>query len=197
MAMVSSFGDSSNFKFGICQGMNVRGIPKVKFIDDVVKFLDQPGAQVDEVLKSLQELLQKYKVYEVHITRQKSGLNSKIPEIEESLEMIKFLKKKAEDSEEVKTEFKLSDNVYADSIIDADNDTVGLWLGAGVMLEYTYDDATALLTKNLEAAKLQKKTHQEDLDFLKDQIVTTEVSIARVYNHDVKIRREMKGKEKE
>mmetsp|Transcript_11883 Transcript_11883/g.13783 ORF Transcript_11883/g.13783 Transcript_11883/m.13783 type:complete len:112 (-) Transcript_11883:185-520(-) len=111
--------------------------------------------------------------------------------------MIKFLKKKAEDSEEVKTEFKLSDNVYADSIIDADNDTVGLWLGAGVMLEYTYDDATALLTKNLEAAKLQKKTHQEDLDFLKDQIVTTEVSIARVYNHDVKIRREMKGKEKE
>lgn len=45
------------------------------------------------------------------------------------------------------------------------------------MVEYSFGEATELLTKNLESAKKSLVTIEEDLDFLKDQITTTEVSI--------------------
>jgi len=56
------------------------------------------------------------------------------------------------------------------------------------MLEYPIDDAQALLSKNLETAKRNLKQVELDLDFLKDQMTTTEVNIARVYNWDVRRR---------
>ena len=45
------------------------------------------------------------------------------------------------------------------------------------MLEYTLDEAIALLSKNGEAARANLAILNEDLAFLRDQIVTTEVSI--------------------
>jgi hypothetical protein len=85
---------------------------------------------------------------------------------------------------------------------------------AGVMLEYSYDEAQTLLKENLSIAesKLVRKpatrayligaaaagmTHSfflqafntEDLAFLRDQVITTEVNMARVFNFDVKSRR--------
>ena len=45
------------------------------------------------------------------------------------------------------------------------------------MLEYTVEDAKALLTKNADNARSNVKVLDEDLVFLRDQIVTTEVSI--------------------
>jgi prefoldin subunit 5 len=45
------------------------------------------------------------------------------------------------------------------------------------MVEYSFEEANELLTKNLESAKKSLATIEEDLDFLKDQITTTEVSI--------------------
>lgn len=45
------------------------------------------------------------------------------------------------------------------------------------MLEYDIDDAQALLEKNLSTASRNLETLEEDLDFLRDQFTTTEVSI--------------------
>lgn len=45
------------------------------------------------------------------------------------------------------------------------------------MLEYSLDDAEALLTKNLDAAKKSLESVESDIDFLKDQTTTVEVSI--------------------
>lgn len=56
------------------------------------------------------------------------------------------------------------------------------------MLEYTLAEAEALLVKNLEQAKTALNVVDEDLGFLRDQTTTTEVSMARVYNWDVKRR---------
>lgn len=56
------------------------------------------------------------------------------------------------------------------------------------MLEYPIEEAIALLVKNLETAKKNLKQLDKDLDFLKDQMTTTEVNIARVYNWDVRKR---------
>ena len=45
------------------------------------------------------------------------------------------------------------------------------------MLEYSVEDAESLLTSNLTAAKESLLQVDEDLDFLRDQYTTTEVSI--------------------
>lgn len=50
-------------------------------------------------------------------------------------------------------------------------------LKANVMLEYDIDEAQALLEKNLSTASRNLETLEDDLDFLRDQFTTTEVSI--------------------
>lgn len=44
------------------------------------------------------------------------------------------------------------------------------------MLEYTYEEAKDLLTSKLDTAKNSLKNTIEDLEFLRDQITTMEVS---------------------
>jgi hypothetical protein len=50
---------------------------------------------------------------------------------------------------------------------------------ADVMLEYPVGEALALLTKNKETAETNLEQLQDDLNFLRDQITTTEVSIRK------------------
>ena len=45
------------------------------------------------------------------------------------------------------------------------------------MLEYDINEAESLLTKNVETAKESLGEVENDLNFLRDQITTTEVSI--------------------
>lgn len=49
------------------------------------------------------------------------------------------------------------------------------------MLEYDIDEARALLEKNLSTATKNLDLLEEDLDFLRDQFTTTEVSILFVH----------------
>lgn len=53
------------------------------------------------------------------------------------------------------------------------------------MVEYSYEEAIALLERNFVNAEIRIKSTEEDLNFLKDQTTTTEVNIARVYNQTV------------
>lgn len=59
------------------------------------------------------------------------------------------------------------------------------------MIEYSIDEALELLTDKLAHAKQSLQVVHEDLDYLREQITTMEVNIARVYNWDVKQRRSM------
>ena len=68
-----------------------------------------------------------------------------------------------------------------------------LWLGANVMLEYPLDEAEKLLKKNLESAESSVQQIAFDLDFLRDQMTITEVTMARLYNWDVKKRQTNKA----
>jgi len=76
----------------------------------------------------------------------------KIPEIEKSLTLVQYLKSKQENDETVITRYNLADTIYAKAELECDG-TVNLWLGANVMLEYTYDEAIELLTNKEQAAK--------------------------------------------
>jgi len=63
------------------------------------------------------------------------------------------------------------------------------------MLEYPRAEAIALLGQQLADATKALETVIDDMGFLRNQITTTEVNMARVFNWDVKERRKQKEKE--
>ncbi|XP_066437801.1 prefoldin subunit 3 [Eleutherodactylus coqui] len=164
------------------------GIPEAVFVEDVESFMKKAGNETaDVVLKRLDEQYQKYKFMELNLNQKKRRLKSQIPEIKQTLEILKHMQKKKGTTDPMETRFLLADNLYCKASVPPTN-KVCLWLGANVMLEYDIDDAQALLEKNLSTATRNLDSAEEDLDFLRDQFTTTEVNMARVYNWDVKRR---------
>lgn len=157
--------------------------------------MEQDGATAEAVIKILQELLRKLKYYEVHLSQRKASIHSKLPETKQSLDLLAVLISKRDQEKVMEVDYCLSDNVYSSCEISSENDKVGLWLGANVMVEYGYEEAVAMLTKNYENGEKRLKSLDAELGFVKEQITTTEVTMARVYNHDIKQRREQKEKE--
>lgn len=111
-----------------------------------------------------------------------------------SLKLVKSLQKKRDDKEAVLTRYSLADDVYGKAELDLEQGSVNLWLGANVMLEYTYEDAIAFLSKNEQVARTEFSEVKSDLAFVRDQIVTSEVSMTRIFNWDVRKRRSEKDK---
>jgi len=176
----------------ITDGANDRGtIPAVKFIDDVDLFADSfsPPASAEILIGAYSELHSKFKTFETSLTQKRQNYDLKIPDIEKSLALVKNLLSKKEDGVSITTRYSLADNVYGKAEVDTSVGIVNLWLGANVMLEYTYEEATDFLTHNLESAREEFKTVKEDLGFVRDQIVTSEVSMTRIFNWDVRRKR--------
>lgn len=74
--------------------------------------------------------------------------------MEESLALVKKLKGKQDEDEALVTRYSLSDaGVFGKAEIDTASGIVGLWLGANVMLEYTYDEAIEWLSSKEETVK--------------------------------------------
>jgi prefoldin subunit 5 len=167
------------------------GIPEAQFIEDVDSYM-KGEESAEEKLKTIDENHQKYKFMESSLVTRRKRLKAQVPDIKSSLAMIKKLREKKEIEEKLETQFLLSDQVYAKATIPP-TDKVCLWLGANVMLEYTLDDAEILLTKNLGSAEKNLQQIAFDLDFLRDQMTITEVTMARLYNWDVKKRKEKKN----
>lgn len=124
-------------------------------------------------------------------------LKQKVPELEKSLSLVQTLQQRREQAASNTTatasegvvRYSLADNIYAKATIDYSVGTVNLWLGANVMLEFTYDDAIAFLQTNLDRATSELSRVGDDLAFIRDQIVTSEVNMSRVYNWDVRRKR--------
>lgn len=158
------------------------GIPETEFIDDVESFMSKKeNSNVTETLKRMDERLQQYKFLEINILQKKARVKRQVPDFERSLEVISLL----EMNQKIDTRFLMCSQLYTKATIPP-TDKVCLWLGANVMLEYPLDEARALLEKNLETSRSNLKQIEEDLEYLKDQITTSEVNLARVYNWNVK-----------
>ncbi|RPD60911.1 Prefoldin subunit 3 [Lentinus tigrinus ALCF2SS1-7] len=195
------------------QERNPRGIPKAPFIAEVAEFLG-PDPNPENALKEFQAALAKYRYMDQNLAQRRRGLEEKIPDIKKTLSMVEFLQERREgkspandeddldddlddDSNVGKpltTTFELNDTLYAEAELE-DTDTVYLWLGANVMLAYKLPAAISLLRSKLEAAQTSLASVIEDLEFLREQITVMEVNTARVYNWDVKRRRELREKE--
>ncbi|KAJ0092981.1 hypothetical protein Patl1_24848 [Pistacia atlantica] len=103
---------------------------------------------------------------------------------------IKFFPIQSIEAEDLVADFEVSEGIYSRASIQ-DTDSVCLWLGANVMLEYSYEEATSLLQKNLDNAKASLEVLIADLQFLEGSSYYNSgmVTIARVYNWDVHQRR--------
>jgi len=235
----------------ITDGENERGIPLVKFIDDVGAFADSftPPASAELLIGAYTELHSKFKTYEISLTQKRTlissflacflyflatfyflillfqlitrtislglvlviyetiqyasniqtttnteaNLKSKIPEMETAWKLIKMLQKKRDEKETMVTRYSLADDVYGKAELDLDQGSVNLWLGANVMLEYNFEEAIAFLSNNEAMAKQEFIEVKNDLAFVRDQIVTSEVSMTRIFNWDVRKKRAEKA----
>ncbi|KAL1975516.1 hypothetical protein VTN31DRAFT_3915 [Thermomyces dupontii] len=199
------------------EGTNPRGIPKAPFVENVTDYVSS-RADVEPTLRSFQELISKYQFMELNTQRRGAGLRQKIPDIRNTLEMVRYLRSRREaadsgadnhddddddddaDQEKklIQTTFELNDTLYAHATVDPkDTNEVYLWLGANVMLAYPIEEAEAMLAEKLAAAEKSLAACEEDLEFLREQITTLEVATARVYNWDVVQRRKEKEEGKE
>ncbi|KAF8870173.1 prefoldin subunit [Infundibulicybe gibba] len=192
---------------------NPRGIPKAPFIEDVADYLGGPDAEVEGPLKNFQDALAKYRYMDANLAQRRQSLEEKIPDIKKTLDMVEYLHERrvgwrtcegklddgdGQDGDDVaepmKTTFELNDTLFAEAELE-ETDTVFLWLGANVMLSYKIPAAIALLQSKLDAAQTSLNNTIEDLEFLREQLTIMEVNTARVYNWDVKRRREKREKE--
>ncbi|EGW31382.1 uncharacterized protein SPAPADRAFT_61948 [Spathaspora passalidarum NRRL Y-27907] len=173
---------------------NPRGIPEAPFIDKVENVVKNPDTDFDMIMQMFQQRLQQYKYMELSKKQQLADLNTKIPDIEKNLDVIKHITEtKEEGDEELETNYELNDTLYTKATIDVEKlESVYLWLGADVMLEYPLDEAVQLLDERLEKNNEQLKIVKEDLEFLKENITTMEVNTARLYNWDVERRKKLK-----
>ena len=164
-------------------GSNARKIPKTVFIDDVESFVDKYGAP--QILEEMNELYKKYQFMESQLSIGRKNLKVKLAEIKKTVSVVNILIEKHDEKEEtMNTNFLISDNIWARAEVQ-NTGKIGVWLGANVMVEYSYDEALKLLNKNFNNADSKLKSTYEDLDYIKDQITTMEVNMARVYNQNV------------
>ncbi|KKA27013.1 hypothetical protein TD95_000530 [Thielaviopsis punctulata] len=171
---------------------NPRGIPKAPFVDRVEDYVTS-HEEVETTLRNFQEMINKYQFMEMNLQKRLAGLKEKIPDIQKTLETVQFLKIRGADAEPINTTFELNETLYAKAEVQA-TDEVYVWLGANVMLAYPIDEAETLLSGKLKAAKTSETNFEEDLDFVREQITTMEVALARVYNWDVVQKRKEKEK---
>ncbi|KAF5603432.1 prefoldin subunit 3 [Fusarium pseudocircinatum] len=189
---------------------NPRGIPYAPFVDKVEDYVSTRD-DVEPTLRSFQEMISKYQFMEMNLQKRMGGLKEKIPDIQKTLDSVKFLKLRKDDDEAIDTTFELNDTLYTKAKIPA-TEEVYIWLGvmspyrqiwqqeadilqANVMLSYPIDEAETLLSSKLSTAKTSLSNCEEDLDFLREQITTMEVAIARVYNWEVVQKRKDKVEE--
>ena len=117
---------------------------------------------------------------EAQIVKHNEGIKVKIPDIEKAIEAVEYMEKKSgetkgEEKANMNIDFMVSNNLWAKADVPI-GDTVCLWLGADIMCEYSFDEARTLLSKNLSNAQITLGNNETDLDYLKDQITTCEVS---------------------
>jgi prefoldin subunit 5 len=123
---------------------------------------------------------------------QKRALLRKMPDIQQAVEVVSFLRRRKEGSEPTLAHFPLTDNCYGSAVVPP-TDTVCLWLGANVMLEYSISEAESLLRSSSDSAYETMRKLDENLAFIRDQITTTEVNNARVHNFMANIKAQLRA----
>lgn len=146
--------------------------------EDIALHLEAHKTGVESVLAALQNLHSKYKFMESNLVENRKQLLARHPELLANLDAVRMLVGMSEagggSGQPFSTYFALADQVHAKATV-APSGRVCLWLGADVMLEYSYAEALELLQANSAAAEKKLAETEEDCDFVREQIITIEV----------------------
>lgn len=173
----------SNFEMA---STNTLGIPEAVFIDDI-KAAAPTVEEAERLYQEKSELMQKYRLLENHLLSKVQQLKDNKPSVVENLTAVRKLELMADQGEK-KTHFAISDSLYSSAVISSQS-TVGLWLGANLMVEYPFSEAKNLLEDNLAHLDSQIEATNQNLSFLRDQIITTEVTLSRLVNQIIQLRK--------
>lgn len=89
----------------------------------------------------------------------------------------------------MEVDFLISEGIYVKGKAREPLEHVSLWLGANTIVELTFPEALDLLKNNLNNAHSSLSQVTEELAYIKDQKTTTEVNVARIYNHSLALKR--------
>uniref|UniRef100_A0A915EKS0 Prefoldin subunit 3 n=1 Tax=Ditylenchus dipsaci TaxID=166011 RepID=A0A915EKS0_9BILA len=169
--------------------MEVKGIPKAKVLENIDTYLTTQKLSIDEATEKIKEDFRKYKIVEDSFVTQKEKMADSIADYKKSLAALEMLQEqKKVEKESVEVTYKLDENIYSKALVE-DFSKVCVWLGANVMVEYELTEAQQMLTANLENIEKVNKDVEEELDFIRDQITTTEVNVAHLYNYNVQTKK--------
>lgn len=160
-----------------------------EFISDVDKYMQ--GQVFEDKILELQEALRSYRQREQQLLVRKARLRSRLPEIKMALESVLALLERKDSGDVVYADFELAEHIYAKAALQH-AETVNIWLGANVMVEYPLEEAKQLLQQKLNECQQGLKEVEGDMHSIKDSTTITEVSTARVFNWDVERRRAQK-----
>jgi prefoldin subunit 5 len=121
--------------------------------------------------------------------KSKAVYKSKLPVIEQTLDLMKTLQKKKESDEEVVTHYSLCDTLYSTAQVDTSESKICLWVGASTMVEYDYEEGLELLGNQLSQSHEKINELNEDLEHLRSNSIIVEVNMARLFNHNVKMKK--------
>ena len=99
------------------------------------------------------------------------------------------MKLRKENDEDMHANYSLSDTIYAKAKLDLDAEKVVLYVGAKVLIEYSFDEAEELLTTQIKQSHEKLAELNEDLAFLRMNSITLEVNMSRIFNHSVKLKK--------
>lgn len=112
-------------------------VKKAEFIEDVGQFMQ--GKVVDTVIQGFDDQRRKFKMVEQQFVQRKARLIMKQPEIQKALDIVNMLLEQQQQQEMI-MDFELAEGVYAKSKLTGVR-AVNLWLGAGIMAEYSLQEA--------------------------------------------------------
>jgi len=150
--------------------------------------------EVGELIGRYTENLQRYKLMDNRLAQARVALRSKLPDAERDLEAVRMLSAFKDSTEPVNTRYELADGLFAYAMIQKPK-TVILAIGASILVEYSFEEATKIFETTLTNLRNRLKEFDEDLDFVSEQITTTQVLMSRFYNYDVKQRKLKKEKQ--
>ncbi len=116
------------------------------------------------------------------LQRKRLRLEALIEELQGSLAALCQL----EGGEDLAYTFEIGDTLYARARIGRETSSVGLWLGAGVMLEYGVGEAKVFLGEKEGTRREELARCEHDLAFVRKQLTTMEVNMARLYNYAIR-----------
>eukprot|EP01055_Gregarina_sp_Pseudo9_P005276 Gregarina_sp_Pseudo_9__5275@NODE_605_length_2500_cov_26_380333_g571_i0_p3_GENE_NODE_605_length_2500_cov_26_380333_g571_i0NODE_605_length_2500_cov_26_380333_g571_i0_p3_ORF_typecomplete_len179_score36_83Prefoldin/PF02996_17/6_3e03Prefoldin/PF02996_17/1_2e23Prefoldin_2/PF01920_20/4_6e03Prefoldin_2/PF01920_20/0_00011OEP/PF02321_18/0_0045OEP/PF02321_18/2e03Serine_rich/PF08824_10/0_09Serine_rich/PF08824_10/1_8e02MAD/PF05557_13/0_026KASH_CCD/PF14662_6/0_5KASH_CCD/PF14662_6/38YabA/PF06156_13/11YabA/PF06 len=161
---------------------SARKIPKAKFFEDISEVLDNKVENAEPVAKAYRELLGKYQLMTASLIEQHQQMKLRLQSLEEAKETVDAAKKRLESGDSsAEVLFKASDCLYARAQV-TDPSKIMLWLGSNTLMEYSPEEATAVLTKNIGATERNIEEMARDIRYLREQITVVEVANTRLHN---------------